>query len=218
MCSTGPICNGWEVRDQPLAVYGTDDAGAELAIEMLAWSRDVVLCTQGSDQISAALLARLDHGGVKIIDRKITRLAGDAGQLECLYFESGDPLARRALFFSSPQHQQSGLPKLLGCKFDEDGTVRKSGVCEATNIPGLYVAGKRFGVRRHAVGHRGRRPRGGGGARHPLQPRGGGFPVRQGQRRVLKRKPDLPVCERRLLVASEQVLRVLENGDGTRPA
>ena len=136
-----PICNGWEVRHQPLAVYGTDDDGGELAIEMLAWSRDVVLCTQGSDKISSGLLARLDRGGVKIIDRKLTRLAGDGGQLECLYFETGDPLARRALFFSSPQHQKSGLPKSLGCKFVEDGTVQKNGVCESTNIPGLYVAG-----------------------------------------------------------------------------
>ena len=101
----------------------------------------MALCTQGSEKISTALLARLERGGVKIIDRKITRLAGDGGQLECLCFESGEPLARRALFFSSPQHQQSGLPKSLGCKFDEDGTVRKNGVCEATNIPGLYVAG-----------------------------------------------------------------------------
>ena len=136
-----PICNGWEVRDQPLAVYGTDDDGAELAIEMLAWSRDVVLCTQGSNRISSGLLARLDQGGIKVIERKITRLAGDGGQLECLYFESGDPLARKALFFSSPQHQQSGLPRSLGCKFEDDGTVRKNGVCESTNIPGLYVAG-----------------------------------------------------------------------------
>lgn len=136
-----PICNGWEVRDQPLAVLGTDDDGAELAIEMLAWSRDVILCTEGSDKISSSLLAQLDHGGIQIIDRKITRLAGDGGQLECLYFDNGDPLPRKALFFSSPQHQQSGLPKSLGCRFDEDGTVRKNGVCEATNIPGLYVSG-----------------------------------------------------------------------------
>ena len=136
-----PICNGWEVRDQPLAVYGTDDDGAELAIEMLAWSRDVVLCTQGSDKISSGLLARLEHGGVRIVEHRISRLVGDGGQLECMYFESGDPLARKALFFSSPQHQQSGLPKSLGCKFNEDGTVIKNGVCESTNIPGLYVAG-----------------------------------------------------------------------------
>ena len=61
--------------------------------------------------------------------------------MECIYFEDGPPLARKALFFSSPQHQQSGLPKSLGCKFANDGTVRKQGTCEATNIPGLYVTG-----------------------------------------------------------------------------
>ena len=137
-----PICNGWEVRDQPLAVYGTDCDGVDLAIEMLAWSRDVVLCTHGTaHHISAEMRARLARRGVGLLDAAVTHLEGEGGQLECLHFEQGPPLARRALFFSSRQHQQSGLPKSLGCQFAEDGTVRKAGVCEATNIPGLYVAG-----------------------------------------------------------------------------
>ena len=137
-----PICNGWEVRDQPMAVYGTDCNGVDLAIEMLAWSRDVVLCTHGTTQnISAEMLARLDRRGVRVLDAPITRLAGSDGQLECIYFENGPPLARKALFFSSPQHQQSGLPKSLRCKFAEDGTVRKRSTCETANIPGLYVTG-----------------------------------------------------------------------------
>lgn len=136
-----PICNGWDVRDLPLAVYGTDADGAELASEMLAWSGDVVFCTEGSPGVPDRWRERLRERGVRVVDRKIVRLAGDAGQLECLYFDSGEPLARRALFFSSPQHQQSGLPASLGCLFADDGTVRKAGACEATNIPGLYVAG-----------------------------------------------------------------------------
>ena len=137
-----PICNGWEVRDQPLAVYGLDQDGAELAVELLAWSRDVVLCTHGSaGNIAREFLDRLQKRRVRVIDSPITRLDGADGQLECLHFEDGIRLARRALFFSSPQRQQSGLPKSLGCRFADDGTVRPSGSCEATNIPGLYVAG-----------------------------------------------------------------------------
>ena len=137
-----PICNGWEVRDQPLAVYGADCNGLELAIEMRAWSSDVVLLTHGTARnISAETLARLDRRGVRVLDGSITRLAGSGGQLECIYFGDGPPLARKALFFTSSQHQQSGLSKSLGCKFAEDGTVRKQGTCEATNIPGLYVTG-----------------------------------------------------------------------------
>ncbi len=137
-----PICNGWEVRDQPLAVFGTDQDGAELAVEMLAWSRDVVLCTHGpANAISTALLEKLRHRNVRVIESPIKQLLGTGGQLECIHFADGGELMRRALFFSSPQHQQTGLPKSLGCRFAEDGTVRPSGSCESTNIPGLYVAG-----------------------------------------------------------------------------
>ena len=137
-----PICNGWEVRDQPMAVYGVDQGGAELAVELLAWSRDMVLCTHGpADKIAPELRERLCHRSVRVIESPIVRLEGTDGQLECLHFEDGTRLARRALFFSSPQHQQSGLPKSLGCRFTEDGTVQKAGSCESTNIPGLYVAG-----------------------------------------------------------------------------
>ena len=137
-----PICNGWEVRDRPLAVYGVDRAGAELAIEMLAWSRDLVLCTHGSPKAPADLLAELRRAGVRVIEAPITRLQGTDGKLECIHFADGQqPLPRQALFFSSGQHQQTGLPKSLGCTFAADGTVRRQGICETTNIPGLYVTG-----------------------------------------------------------------------------
>jgi thioredoxin reductase len=48
-----PYCDGWEVRDQPLAVYGQSDAlGGGLALELLLWSRDVVMCTDGPSALT----------------------------------------------------------------------------------------------------------------------------------------------------------------------
>jgi thioredoxin reductase len=44
------------------------------------------------------------------------------------------------LFLAAGQHQQCGLAETLGCRFTEKGTV-DTGSCEATNVPGLYVAG-----------------------------------------------------------------------------
>lgn len=55
-----PYCDGWEVRDQALAVYGQgDDKGGGLALEMTQWSRDVVLCSDGPSGLSADYRARL---------------------------------------------------------------------------------------------------------------------------------------------------------------
>jgi thioredoxin reductase len=137
-----PICNGWEVRDRPLAVYGVDADGADLAIEMLAWSRDVVLCTHGAGRVPAATIAKLRGGGIRVFESPIARLEGTDGRLECVHFVDGTPpLHREALFFSTPQFQQTGLPHSLGCQFAPDGTVRRRSRCEATNVPGLYVTG-----------------------------------------------------------------------------
>jgi len=42
-----PYCDGWEWRDQPLAVYGRGEEGPALALALTVWSPDLVLCTAG---------------------------------------------------------------------------------------------------------------------------------------------------------------------------
>src|SRR5919112_267617 len=54
-----PYCDGWEVRDQPLAIYGRGARGVGLSLELTAWSRDLVLCTAGPSELAADDLGRL---------------------------------------------------------------------------------------------------------------------------------------------------------------
>ena len=42
-----PYCDGWECRGQPIAVIGCNQESLDLAIELLLWSKDLVLCTNG---------------------------------------------------------------------------------------------------------------------------------------------------------------------------
>jgi thioredoxin reductase len=135
-----PYCDGWEFRDQPLAVYSRTANGVGFAIELTLWSRDLVLCTGGEVSLSAHHLRRLKRHAIAVRREKIERLEGAGGRLERIVFASGPPLERRALFFSSGQRQHSNLAAKLGCALTEKGAVR-TGRYEATNIPGLYVAG-----------------------------------------------------------------------------
>ena len=134
-----PYCDGWELRDQPLAIYGRGARGLGLSLELTGWSRDLVLCTDGPPEIAADDLARLARNGIRVREERVVRLEGrDA--LERVMFASGDPLPRRALFFTTGQTQQSQLALALGCEFNDKGTVR-TGKYESTHLPGLYVAG-----------------------------------------------------------------------------
>jgi len=135
-----PYCDGWEVRDQPLAIYGKGDQGRGLALELTAWSRDLVLCTDGPGELSPEDLERLARNGIEVREDRIARLEGTEGILERIVFVNGTILPRRALFFNTGEHERSELPAKLACEFTGHGTVRTSEY-EATNVPGLYVAG-----------------------------------------------------------------------------
>lgn len=135
-----PYCDGWEVQDQPLAIYGRGHRGLGLSLELLGWSRDLALCTDGPCELDDDGRVRLAANGIALREERVARLEGRDGRLERVVFEGGSSLARRALFFSTGQQQQSPLALALGCEMNEKGTVR-TGKYETTHLPGLYVAG-----------------------------------------------------------------------------
>ncbi len=136
-----PYCDGWEHRDKPLAIYGRGIEGIEFALELLGWSRDLVLCTNGPAGFAADQLAQLQTAKIPLIETPIDRLEGHDGQISGVRFKDGSVHACEALFFTAPQHQRSDVPRQLGCKLSEDGTTLDCAECSSTNIPGVFVAG-----------------------------------------------------------------------------
>lgn len=135
-----PYCDGWEVRDERLAVLGKGEKGYGLSLELTAWSRDILLCTNGPAGIEPRKLERLARNGISVREDKVSRLEGNDGILARVVFADGPAAERRALFFTTGQYQQSALAIRLGCEFNDKGTVR-TGKYETTHLPGLYVAG-----------------------------------------------------------------------------
>lgn len=135
-----PYCDAYELRGRPLAVYGKGEKGAGLALELTGWSPDIVLVTDGPGELEAKDRTRLEKHGIPVREEKVAQLEGRDGRLERIVFESGDPLDRAALFFTTGQTQRSHLAESLGCPFNDKGTVR-TGPYETTHLHGLYVAG-----------------------------------------------------------------------------
>jgi thioredoxin reductase len=132
-----PYCDGWEVRNLPLAAFGRNAAG--LALSLKTWSGDVILCTGGPARLKVDESARLDRSGIRVFARKVARLEG-AESLEQIVFADGAIAPCRGLFFQTGQSQRCDLAANLGCVFTRKGAVQ-TGKLEGTNIPGLFVAG-----------------------------------------------------------------------------
>jgi thioredoxin reductase len=134
-----PYCDGWEVSDRPLGVYGKGRPGMGLALSLKTWSDDVVLLSSGSARLRSIDRRRLEKRGVGIVEKKIARFQPRRSGLDVVFL-GGERLARGALFFSTGQDPCSDLPRRLGCRFTWGGAV-KTNRLEGTGVPGLYVAG-----------------------------------------------------------------------------
>jgi thioredoxin reductase len=134
-----PYCDGWESRDQPIAVYSRTANGVGLALELTPWSKDIVLCTDGA-RLEVKHVQRLERHQIPWRRDPIARLEGTGGRLRRIVFDNGESIARRVMFFSMGQRQASNLAQQLGCGFTHKGAVR-TGEYEVTDIHGVYVAG-----------------------------------------------------------------------------
>src|SRR5204862_5064095 len=126
-----------EVRDQPLAAYGTDAAG--LALLLTSLSDDVVLLTNGDSNLELDDARKLEAAGVVIRDDAVARLESEDGRLARIRFADGSSDDRAGLFYA-PRFTPGPLPAQLGCELDDDGmmVIDDDG---RTSVPGVFGAG-----------------------------------------------------------------------------
>ena len=135
-----PYCDGWEVRDQPLAVYGADKPAFHKALMLTQWTDKLTLCTDGAPDLNQEQRATLQRHNVRIIDQPVTRLQATGDRLEQIVFADGSALDCAALFISPKMKHRTPFAEMLGCALTEQGYVQADAQGR-TSVPGVYAAG-----------------------------------------------------------------------------
>jgi len=130
---TCPYCHGYEVRDQPLGVLGTEPASVEHALLVRQWSPDVVYFAHTAPP-SEVDRERLDARGIRVADGLVTALRREDGHLTGIEL-GGRFVPRVALFVRTRTVPHDELLRGLGY---EEGAVDPSG---KTGVPGVWAAG-----------------------------------------------------------------------------
>jgi len=151
-----PICDGFEVTDQRVAVLGTRDHGANEAVFVRMYTRDVTLISpDAAHDLSDGERRRLKEIGIAMIDGPCMPLHIDGGCLIVptpegeLRFDSCYPALGSVI--------RSELAIELGAAATGDGCL-KVDMHQRTSIPGLYAAGdvaKGLDQISHAMGEAG---------------------------------------------------------------
>jgi thioredoxin reductase len=140
-----PFCDGWELRDQPLAVLARGEKAIHSALLLRGWTDDLVLLTDGPADLEEDDRSRLAAAGVRIDERQVAELVGRNGELEAVRFTDGSRVECRGLLAATTLHQRSRLAEQLGAEPGEvtpfgEAPVKVDALCRTT-APGVFAAG-----------------------------------------------------------------------------
>ncbi|MBW8752662.1 MAG: NAD(P)/FAD-dependent oxidoreductase [Sphingomonadales bacterium] len=134
-----PICDGYEVTDQPVGVIGTGGHGMREALFLRGYSADVTLIAPGAGhELGAAERAALAEAGVRLVDGPTGafELGGDRVRMD----SGAGVLAFAAIYPALGSAVRSELGVALGAETSAEGCLLVD-AHQRTSVTGLYAAG-----------------------------------------------------------------------------
>lgn len=133
-------CDGYEQRDQPLALIGETDDLLERALLVAQWTSALTVFTNGVAPLSVADEAVLAAHGIRLDRRAIDDLEGDRGAICAVRLADGDRVPVTGGFVRPLWHPVVDFLDGVGLDTDERGhlTTDRDG---RTSMPGIYAAG-----------------------------------------------------------------------------
>src|SRR3954452_8802546 len=116
---TCPYCDGWEHRDERIAVYAAGEAAAHMGPLLRQWSADTIV----------------------VDPAEVTRFVSTRGPLPPIELADGTSIERDALFFSVALRPRVDLAVQLGCALTESGFVESAPMDRRTSVAGVYAIG-----------------------------------------------------------------------------
>jgi len=135
------ICDGHEVIDRKVAVYGPARSALSHAHFMRTFTRDLTLLVpRGDDPLDARTREEAEAAGIAYFEEPVCEMTLVDGPKARVRLEGGRELDFETVYPSLGCRQRSELAVEAGADVNEGGEI----VCDAhqrTSVPGLYAAG-----------------------------------------------------------------------------
>ncbi|PSL41020.1 thioredoxin reductase [Planomicrobium soli] len=135
-----PFCDGWELKDRPLAVISENPKAVHMAKVVYNWTEDLIVCTNGKKSLSEIEKTLLESKGIKTFEQEIQSLIGETGQLQKIEFKDGTAVLVEGGFITPEWVPATNFGASLGCKLNALGGIEVDSMGR-TNIEGVFACG-----------------------------------------------------------------------------
>jgi thioredoxin reductase len=135
-----PFCDGWELRDRPLAIVSDHPAIFHTVKLLRNWSRDLVVCTNGSDVLTSEQKQQLDTRGIRVVTARVAAFSGQDGELQKMHFADGSHIERGAALVAPTMIPNARFSETLGYHTEPNGAITTDAMGRTTTT-GVFAAG-----------------------------------------------------------------------------
>ena len=136
-----PICDGHEVLDRKVAVYGPVATTVGHAVFMRTFSEDVTLLVPRADTpATAEQRSRMAEAGVEFVPNAVCEISMGEDGKALVRLDDGAELRFDTLYPSLGSRMRAELAVSLGARCTEEGDIKVDSH-QQTTVPGLYAAG-----------------------------------------------------------------------------
>ncbi|GAB5566152.1 MAG: FAD-dependent oxidoreductase [Winogradskyella sp.] len=135
-----PYCHGYEIRNQKTAIIANGERAFHLASLVNNLTKEITIITSSAKEFEENHLEKLKQHNIKIIEKEISAIEHQKGQLETIVFKDGSTENFECAYASIPFEQTSNLAKELGCNLTEHGHIEVN-FMQKTTEEGIYACG-----------------------------------------------------------------------------
>lgn len=135
-----PICDGFEHREERIAVLGSDLHGAAEAMFLRQYSSDVTLIPKWQVALTDKQRRELEASGVDVLEGRVLRLEAAEEAMFVTIEGEAEPRRFDTLYPAFGSTPRSELAAMLGPLTDPNGCIPFSAFSDGL-LPGVYAAG-----------------------------------------------------------------------------
>lgn len=135
-----PICDGYEHRDDRVAVVGCDEQGANEALFLRRYSPDITLVPRAFDELDAQQRDELARAGITTVEHAADHFEPHGNAMH-VYVEGRDePMEFDVVYPALGTRQRTELARSLGVPLNDKGAA-DARAPYGTAVAGLYCVG-----------------------------------------------------------------------------
>jgi len=135
-----PYCHGYEIKNKKTAIIANGERAFHLASLVHNLTKEITILTSGAKDFEENQLEKLKQNNIQVIEKKISAIEHQNGQLEKIFFKDGSHEKFECAYASIPFEQNSSIPNELGCKLTENGHIEVN-FMQKTTEEGIFACG-----------------------------------------------------------------------------